>query len=50
MVPHPLEALVHGPIPDLVLPSGAGGEFAFRQSVGRSPLVLFFYLLNGSPG
>jgi peroxiredoxin len=47
---HPLQSLIDLPIPDLVLPASDGTEFHFRQFVGQSPLVLFFYLLNGTPG
>jgi peroxiredoxin len=50
MVGHPLQALMDQPIPDLELPSSAGGVFRFRQYVSDRPLVLFFYLLNGTPG
>lgn len=50
MAAHPLQTLVDRPIPDLSLPSSAGGTFALRQFVGRAPLVLFFYIFNGSPG
>jgi len=50
MAAHPLQSLVDRPIPDLALPSTSGGEFRFRQFVGSRPLVLFFYILNGSPG
>jgi peroxiredoxin len=45
-----LRTLVDRPIPDLALPSSAGGELRLREFVGRRPLVLFFYVLNGSPG
>lgn len=44
------ESLVEQPIPDLSLPSSQGGEFALRQRVGVGPLVLFFYIHNGTPG
>lgn len=44
------EQLVEQPIPDLRLPSSLGGEFALRGRVGRGPLVLFFYVRNGTPG
>ncbi len=47
---HPLLHLIDRPLPDLALPASDGSEFNFRQYVGRSPLVLFFYLLNGTPG
>jgi hypothetical protein len=44
------ESLLEQPIPDLRLPSSLGGEFPLRQRVGIGPLVLFFYIHNGSPG
>ena len=50
VVGHPLQALIDRPIPDLTLPASDGSEFAFRQFVGQKPLVLFYYLLNGTPG
>ena len=37
-------------MPDLALPSSAGGSFALRSRVGIGPLVLFFYIKNASPG
>jgi peroxiredoxin len=46
----PQPSLLGRPLPDLTLPDARGGTFALRQFVGRGPLVLFFYLLNGSPG
>jgi peroxiredoxin len=50
MLAHPLQPLIDRPIVDLALSSTQGGELSFRQFVGRSPLVLFFYILNGTPG
>jgi peroxiredoxin len=44
------EDLIGQPLPDLSLQSSAGGEFALRGLVGRGPLVLFFYIHNGTPG
>lgn len=44
------EELVGAPLPDLTLPDPAGEPYALRQHVGRSPLVLFFYVRNGTPG
>ncbi|MEK7330045.1 MAG: hypothetical protein AAB113_04510 [Candidatus Eisenbacteria bacterium] len=46
----PAEGLLGRPLPDLALPDSGGGDFRLRQFVGRRPLVLFFYILNGSPG
>jgi peroxiredoxin len=37
-------------LPDLSLPDSRGREYRLRQFVGQRPLVLFFYVLNGSPG
>jgi len=45
-----LQHLLHQPLPDLEFPSSRGGGFRFRQHVGERPLVLFFYILNGTPG
>jgi peroxiredoxin len=47
---HPLQSLIDQPIPSLVLPASDGSQFDFRRFVGQRPLVLFFYLLNGTPG
>jgi peroxiredoxin len=44
------EDLVGLPSPDLALPSSEGGTFALRSRIGRGPLVLFFYIHNGTPG
>ncbi len=44
------EDLVGTPLPDLRLPSSAGGTFGLRDCVGRGPLVLFFFIRNGTPG
>jgi len=43
------ESLIEQPIPDLSLPGTHGGEFALRSRVGIGPLVLFFYIHNGTP-
>jgi len=50
VVAHPLQPLIDCAIPDLALPASDGSLFRFRQYVGDRPLVLFFYLLNGTPG
>jgi len=50
MASHPLAHLIDRPIPDLGLPSHAGGVLRLRQFVGERPLVVFFYLHNGTPG
>jgi peroxiredoxin len=44
------EDLLDRPLPDLTLPDASGTSYRLRQFVGRRPLVLFFYVLNGSPG
>ena len=44
------DGLLGRPLPDLTLPDSGGGAFGLRQFVGQRPLVLFFYILNGSPG
>jgi hypothetical protein len=36
-------------VPDIALPSSDGGTFQLRQRVGCGPLVLFFYIRNGTP-
>jgi peroxiredoxin len=48
--PRRSEDLVDQPIPDFEMPSSSGGMFRFRGFVGVSPLVLFFYLRDGTPG
>jgi hypothetical protein len=50
VVAHALQPLIDRPIPDIALPASDGTEFRFRQFVGERPLVLFFYLMNGTPG
>ena len=44
-----IEDLLDRPLPDLALPDHTGASFALRSRVGRGSLVLFFYLLNGTP-
>jgi peroxiredoxin len=46
----PRDGLLGRPLPDLTLPDSRGGSLSLRQFVGHQPLVLFFYILNGSPG
>jgi peroxiredoxin len=46
----PRDDLLGRPLPDLTLPDARGGGYRLRQFVPRRPLVLFFYVLNGSPG
>ena len=41
--------LVDRPIPDLALAASSGQRFRFRDRVGSGPLVLFFYLVDGTP-
>jgi peroxiredoxin len=47
--PRRVEDLIDQPIPDLALPASTGGAFRFRGQVGVRPLVLFFYLRDGTP-
>ncbi|HYM81413.1 MAG TPA: hypothetical protein VEY91_08380 [Candidatus Limnocylindria bacterium] len=44
------EELLDRPIPDLTLLDQTGAEFPVRRFVGRQPLALFCYILNGTPG
>jgi hypothetical protein len=37
-------------VPDLALPSSLGGAFGLRSRVGLGPLVLVFFIRNGTPG
>jgi hypothetical protein len=39
--------LIDRPLPDLTFPS-THGDFAFRGHVGVRPMVLFFYVRNGT--
>jgi peroxiredoxin len=45
----PEEAVGHE-VPDLTLPDANGRPFPLRSRIGRGPLVLFFYIHNGTPG
>ncbi len=40
--------LVGTPLPDLRLEATRGGTFGLRDRVGHGPLVLFFYVRNGT--
>jgi peroxiredoxin len=42
--------MIDQPVPDLEFPSSQGGTFRLRGRVDRGPLVLFFYIRNGTPG
>ena len=42
--------LLDQPIPDLQLPGSDGETFRFRDPAAASPLVLFYYVRNASPG
>jgi len=44
------DGLLGRPLPDLTLPDAHGTDYRLRQFVSHHPLVLFFYVLNGSPG
>ena len=48
--PPTVESLVGTMVPDLELPASSGGSFRLRSRVGIDPLVLFFYIRNGTPG
>jgi peroxiredoxin len=48
--PRTAEDLIDQPVPDLELPSSQGGTFRLRGRIGTGPLVLFFYIRNGTPG
>ena len=48
--PRSLDELLGRPIPDLTLPDTHGADYRLRQSIPRRPLVLFFYIMNGTPG
>ena len=37
-------------VPDLTLESSTGAPFPLRSRVGVGPLVLFFFIRNGTPG
>ena len=50
MLPSRPADLIGQPLPDLALADPAGAPYALRQFVGRGPLVLFFYIHNGTPG
>ena len=42
--------LLGRPMPDLTLPDSGGVDYRLRRFVPHRPLVLFFYVLNGTPG
>ena len=44
------DALLGRPLPDLTLPDSGGADYRLRKFVPHRPLVLFFYVLNGTPG
>ena len=48
--PPPTDGLLNQPLPDLTLPDPRGVDYRLRQFVPHKPLVLFFYVLNGTPG
>ena len=48
--PPPPDGLLGRPLPDLTLPDSSGAGFRLRGFVPERPLVLFFYVLNGTPG
>jgi peroxiredoxin len=44
------EEMVGQEVPDLTLTADDGRQFPLRRHFGRSGLVLFFYIRNGTPG
>jgi len=48
--PRGLDELLGRPMPDLTLADARGEPWRLRQFVPRRPLVLFFYIMNGTPG
>ena len=46
----PPEDLLGRPMPDLTLPDSRGADFRLRGFIPHRPLVLFFYVPNGTPG
>lgn len=44
------DGLLGRPLPDLTLADARGGDYRLRGFVPHRQLVLFFYVLNGSPG
>ena len=48
--PRALDELLGRPMPDLTLPDTFGAAFRLRQFIPRRSLVLFFYVMNGTPG
>jgi len=48
--PRTLDELLGLPIPDLALADTGGAEYRLRQFIPLRPLVLFFYIMNGTPG
>lgn len=49
MVDITLRHLLDQPLPDLVLPSTAGGTCSLRSRVGTGPQVFFFFIRSGTP-
>ena len=50
MAPGRPEESIGMPAPDLSLPGSNGSPFGLRSRVGIGPLLLFFYIRNGTPG
>jgi len=48
--PRTLDELLGRPMPDLALLDTRGASFRLRQFIPHRPLVLFFYVMNGTPG
>jgi peroxiredoxin len=49
-LPSNLSERVGAPLPDVALAAADGTAFGLRGRVGAGPLVLFFYIANGTPG
>ena len=49
MVDLTLRHLIDRPLPDLALPSTAGGAHSLRSRVGIGAQVFFFFIRSGTP-
>jgi len=49
LVPELPANMIGRPVPEIGRPSSEGGIFRLRQRGGCGPLVLFFYIRNGTP-
>jgi len=48
--PRALDELLGRPMPDLTLPDPRGAPYRLRQFIPHRAVVLFFYVMNGTPG